>query len=61
MHIVVTVTCFDYNNFSYLTTVKIMLNILNKREMKFIFHNDSYETDNKTEKMMIKLVRTEAF
>lgn len=34
---IVVFCCFDYNNFIYLGKVMIMLNILNKREIKIYF------------------------
>lgn len=37
LYFVVAATCFDYNNFSYLAKVKIVLNISNKREIKIYF------------------------
>lgn len=63
LHFVVAVTCFDSNNFMYLAKVKILVIKINqtKEKLRLIFHNESYDTDITTEKMMIKTVRAIAF
>lgn len=56
-HFVVVVTCFDSDRKSK-DTGKLNRT---KEKMKFIFHNESYETDITTDKTMIKIVRVMAF